>query len=201
MGLAAPLSLLCVLTCAHAATRPQSAFVHRADLNPTALLRQQETQRARSIGISTSGVSSSGIGGTRSSRCSAAPRLGSSSPWLTQPRNHRNNGRAGVSMAAFWAEPPLPRVSVLQLPLLGSDDVAVVYFTACDLRTHDHDALVAAAGAAGVVPVYVFDDQVRQAFKCRTVAHLSTLMVRYPGTILLYLAFIEHSRVNRQCYK
>ncbi|CAM9863830.1 unnamed protein product [Ectocarpus sp. 6 AP-2014] len=159
MGLAAPLSLLCVLTCAHAATRPQSAFAHRADLNPTALLRQQETQRARSIGISTSGVSSGGIGGTRSSRCSAAPHLGSSSPWLTQPRNYRNNGRAGVSMAAFWAEPPLPRVSVLQLPLLGSDDVAVVYFTACDLRTHDHDALVAAAGAAGVVPVYVFDDQ------------------------------------------
>ncbi|CAM9905700.1 unnamed protein product [Ectocarpus sp. 12 AP-2014] len=160
MGMAAPLSLLCVLTCVHAATMPQSAFVHGTDLNPKALLRQQETQRARSSGISTGGgMSSSGIGGTRSSRCSAAPRLGSSSPWVTQPRNHRNNGRAGVSMTAFWAEPPLPRVSVLQLPQLGSDDVAVVYFTACDLRTHDHDALVAAAGAAGVVPVYVFDDQ------------------------------------------
>lgn len=170
MGMAAPLSLLCVLTCVHAATRPQSAFVHRAELNPGALSRQQ-TQRARSTGISTGGGirSSNDIGGTRSSRCSAAPRIGSRSPWLTQLRHHRNNRRAGVSMTAFWAEPPLPRVSVLQLPQLGSDDVAVVYFTACDLRIHDHDALVAAAGAAGVVPVYVFDDQVCQSFNvCST---------------------------------
>lgn len=80
-------------------------------------------------------------------------------------------------MAGFWAKPSLEEVSVLDLPVLqqGSDsdsdgpdsaggdgggDIAVVYFTACDLRTHDHDGLVAAAGAAGVVPVYVFDDQV-----------------------------------------
>lgn len=68
-------------------------------------------------------------------------------------------------MAGFWAKPSLQEVSVLDLPVLqqGSDsdgDIAVVYFTACDLRTHDHDGLVAAAGAAGVVPVYVFDDQV-----------------------------------------
>lgn len=50
---------------------------------------------------------------------------------------------------------------MLQLPLLQDPDVAVVWFTACDLRTHDHDALVASAGAVGVVPLYVFDDQVR----------------------------------------
>lgn len=48
---------------------------------------------------------------------------------------------------------------MLQLPLVKAPDVAVVWFTACDLRTHDHDALVAVAGAAGAVPLYVFDDQ------------------------------------------
>lgn len=52
-------------------------------------------------------------------------------------------------------------VSVLQLPRLDGRHVAVVWFTACDLRTHDHDALVASASASGVVPLYVFDNQVR----------------------------------------
>lgn len=65
-------------------------------------------------------------------------------------------------MAGFWEKPPLEEVSVAQLPQGSSDDVAVVYFTACDLRVHDHDGLVAAAKAARVLPVYVFDDQVRQ---------------------------------------
>lgn len=61
--------------------------------------------------------------------------------------------------SGLWASPGKQEVSVLQLPLLQDPDVAVVWFTACDLRTHDHDALVASAGAAGVVPLYVFDDQ------------------------------------------
>lgn len=52
-------------------------------------------------------------------------------------------------------------VSVLQLPRLDASHVAVLWFTACDLRTHDHDGLIAAASAAGVVPLYVFDNQVR----------------------------------------
>lgn len=51
-------------------------------------------------------------------------------------------------------------VSVLQLPQLKDPDVAVVWFTASDLRVHDHDGLVAAGSAAGVIPLYVFDDQV-----------------------------------------
>lgn len=51
-------------------------------------------------------------------------------------------------------------VSVLQLPQLKDPDVAVIWFTASDLRVHDHDGLVAAGGAAGVIPLYVFDDQV-----------------------------------------
>lgn len=58
-------------------------------------------------------------------------------------------------------------ISVLQLPVLSKGDVAVVWFTASDLRTHDHDGLVAAASAAKVVPLYVFDDQVRTVL-CRT---------------------------------
>lgn len=62
--------------------------------------------------------------------------------------------------SGLWAKPPLAEVSVLQLPRVKATDVAVVWFTPCDLRTHDHDGLVAAAGAAGVVPVFVFDDQV-----------------------------------------
>lgn len=57
----------------------------------------------------------------------------------------------------------MEEVTVTQLPILGSDAVAVVYFTACDLRVHDHDALVAASGAAGVLPVYVFDEMVSSA--------------------------------------
>ena len=95
------------------------------------------------------------------------------SPWSTQQSNRISRRAAStgpVMMAAqqtvpsssgFWARPGKQEVSVLQLPLLQHPDVAVVWFTACDLRTHDHDALVAAAGAAGAVPLYVFDDQVR----------------------------------------
>lgn len=85
----------------------------------------------------------------------------------------RHGGPAGVTalnMAGFWGRPPLEEVSVLELPGLrqGSDDVAVVYYTACDLRVHDHDGLVAAAKAARVLPVYVFDDQVcRSVFWCK----------------------------------
>ena len=97
----------------------------------------------------------------------------SRSPWFTL-RSHRSHRRAAsnkfmmstaqqtaLSSSGFWASPRKQEVSVLQLPLLQDPDVAVVWFTACDLRTHDHDALVASAGAAGVVPLYVFDDQVR----------------------------------------
>eukprot|EP00752_Nemacystus_decipiens_P012696 g11248.t1 len=70
-------------------------------------------------------------------------------------------------MVGIWGRPSLEEeVSVLELPVLGqgssssdSEDVAVVYFTACDLRVHDHHGLVAAAKAARVLPVYVFDDQ------------------------------------------
>lgn len=102
--------------------------------------------------------------------------------WFKNQKRGRHCRRAAagvtaLNMAGFWAKPSLGEVSVLDLPVLqqGSDsadsdsdggggggggDIAVVYFTACDLRTHDHDGLVAAAGAAGVVPVYVFDDQV-----------------------------------------
>ncbi|CAN0259963.1 unnamed protein product, partial [Discosporangium mesarthrocarpum] len=38
----------------------------------------------------------------------------------------------------------------------------VVWFTACDLRTHDHEGLIASAGAARVLPIFVFDDQVNK---------------------------------------
>lgn len=84
-------------------------------------------------------------------------------------RHRRLADVTALNMAGFWEKPPLEEVSVLELPVLrqGSDDVAVVYFTACDLRVHDHDGLVAAAKAARVLPVYVFDDQVCQGlFSC-----------------------------------
>lgn len=72
--------------------------------------------------------------------------------------------RSKMSLFSGWgggASSPGEEVSVLQLPLLEAPDVAVVWFTASDLRVHDHDGLVAAAGASAVLPVYVFDDQVR----------------------------------------
>lgn len=79
-------------------------------------------------------------------------------------RRHFGERRQGIkcSISAMSAadHSTADHVSVLQLPILDEQNVAVVWFTACDLRTHDHDGLVASAMAAGVVPLYVFDDQV-----------------------------------------
>lgn len=66
----------------------------------------------------------------------------------------------GLTLLPRIGERASDEVTVLQLPRVEDTDVAVVWFTACDLRTHDHDGLVAASSAAGVIPVYVFDDQV-----------------------------------------
>lgn len=155
IGAATPVALLCVLTYAHAGGRPHTAFVHHAGTHLS-------TCQTRSNGISRS------CSNTPPQHRPTVPQ-GRSDHWLTQDgdRRHRRSGVAALGMVGFWAKPPLRETSVLQLPLLraDSDDVAVVYFSACDLRIHDHDALVAAAGAAGVVPVYVFDDQVSRALR------------------------------------
>lgn len=96
----------------------------------------------------------------RHGRCRRSRRLRS-----TSSLNMADTQTGGSFFSGLWAKPSKDEVSVLQLPKLGKDDVAIVWFTASDLRIHDHDALVASAGAAGVIPVYVFDDQVRRCFK------------------------------------
>lgn len=100
-------------------------------------------------------------------------RAGSSSP-------HTGITRSKMSLFSEWggggASSPGEEVSVLQLPLLEAPDVAVVWFTASDLRVHDHDGLVAAAGASTVLPVYVFDDQVINY--ARTATRMLDLRIR-----------------------
>lgn len=105
-------------------------------------------------------------------------RVGSSSP-------HTSITRSKMSLFSEWdgvAPSPGDEVSVLQLPLLEAPDVAVVWFTASDLRVHDHDGLLAAAGASTVLPVYVFDDQVRKY--APTATRLINLRIRVKRSIL-----------------
>ncbi|CAM9289477.1 unnamed protein product, partial [Hapterophycus canaliculatus] len=148
IGAVAPVVVLFVLTYARANAKPQTAFVHHAGTH----LNTCQTHRGGRGGSNTSPRHRLTVSQERSNH------------WCkrdSSDRRQKRIGVAGLGMAGFWAKPPLRETSVLQLPRLGqcSDDVAVVYFSACDLRIHDHDALVAAAGAAGVVPAYVFDDQ------------------------------------------
>lgn len=144
------LPLLSVVLLFHAAVRPQhDAFVQAFAAAPL--------QRTRPGSISAALSFQHGSGSIRFAQ-----------------QKCRKRGLARVTaldMVGLWGKPPLEEVSVLELPVLGqgsgSDEVAVVYFTACDLRVHDHDGLVAATKAARVLPVYVFDDQVCQWFAFR----------------------------------
>ncbi|CAM9726855.1 unnamed protein product [Scytosiphon promiscuus] len=151
IGAAALATLHCTLAYARAAVEPQAAFVHLAGTYRNTC----ETHR------SSSGISRCSSSSSPSPRHHPAASHRRRGHWFTQDggRRQRRSGVAALDMAAFWARPPLREKLVSQLPRVSDDDVAVVYFSACDLRIHDHDALVAAAGARGVVPVYVFDDQ------------------------------------------
>ena len=152
MGSKSPVVLLLCATLFHSAVRPQhDAFVQAFSAAPL--------QRTRPGSSSTS---------SRDSRAATSARRSSGSFRLVQQKCHHRRlaGETALNMVGL-GRPPLEEVSVLELPALGqgsdSDDVAVVYFTACDLRVHDHDGLVAGAKAARVLPVYVFDDQVGQS--------------------------------------
>lgn len=154
-------TILCAIAYVHAVADQDLGFINHAFSNPSNFAQ-----------ASTSKSSCHTETPRRTPSRNQAP-LQHRSPWTTL-QSHRSRRRAAshvsVMSAAqqtappssgFWASPGKQEVSVLQLPLLQDPDVAVVWFTACDLRTHDHDALVASAGAAGVIPLYVFDDQVR----------------------------------------
>jgi len=135
--------LLCAFTCLRAVVEPQQqlglGFVQAFSSAPL----QRTRPRRRS-----------------DDHASSPPTRHESRAGQKSNRHRRLAGVPALKMARSWSNPPLEEVSVTQLPVLGSTAVAVVYFTACDLRVHDHDALVATAGAAGVLPVYVFDDMV-----------------------------------------
>ena len=154
--------LLCAIAYVHATVDHNIGFINHALSSPSNFAQKASTFKT-SCNLETP---------QRTPSRTQAP-LQRRRPWSTQ-RSSRSCRRAASnefmmstaqqtapSSSEFWARPGKQEVSVLQLPLLQDPDVAVVWFTACDLRTHDHDALVASAGAAGVVPLYVFDDQVR----------------------------------------
>ncbi|CAM9378091.1 unnamed protein product [Pylaiella littoralis] len=154
--------LLCMLTCTHAVTRTTQdsalAFVHQASSAAASFGKMRRMRSSRNQHAASPALTSS-----RHRHFSSSTGHRSTQERIRHCRR-TTTGVTALNMAGFWAKPSLQEVSVLDLPVLqqGSDsdgDIAVVYFTACDLRTHDHDGLVAAAGAAGVVPVYVFDDQ------------------------------------------
>lgn len=161
--------LLCTPAYSHAIINSGPAFINHAPSNP---YRSSTTvvSHARTL------EQPACIRGSRSrapTQCiSHASRQRPHSLWFLQ-QGSRRRSRADLTsltmakspqssslFSGLWAKPPLAEVSVLQLPRVEASDVAVVWFTPCDLRTHDHDGLVAAAGAAGVVPVFVFDHQV-----------------------------------------
>lgn len=144
-------ALVFFTSCAVATSR--SAFVNHS--LGTTLCPRTKCQRTRSVRRNV----------PPREHCPTSHDESSGTAWPGQKRkehrcHHAHNAGLGMSLLPRWGAPPRTEVSVLQLPALTAPDVAVVWFTASDLRTHDHDGLVAVAGAAGVVPLYVFDEQV-----------------------------------------